>query len=72
MRIHVLFADATSSVLVPCGDGKITIMELITRARIRFRKIQADKVSLKCNMRPITREREQREVRVRVSERERE
>ena len=43
MRIHVLFAGATSSILEPCGDGKITIMELITKAKIRLRKIPTDK-----------------------------
>ena len=45
MRIHVLFANAMS-VLVPCGDGKITIRELIENATIRFGKILTEKVSL--------------------------
>ena len=41
MRIQVLFGD--TPVLVPCGDGKLTVRELIQKAITRFKKV-VDKV----------------------------
>ena len=42
MRIQVLFGE--TQVLVPCGDGKITVGELIEKAITRYRKV-TNKVS---------------------------
>lgn len=41
MRIQVVF-DSTP-VLVPCGDGHLTVGELIQKAILRFKKV-VDKV----------------------------
>ena len=38
MRIQVLFN--TTPVLVPCGDGKLTVADLIQKAIVRFKKIK--------------------------------
>lgn len=37
MRIQVLFDE--TSVLVPCGDGKLTVKELVDKAIVRFKKV---------------------------------
>lgn len=37
MRIQVLFND--TSVLVPCGDGRLTIKELVDKAIVRYKKV---------------------------------
>ena len=37
MRIQVQFGE--TQVLVPCGDGKITISELVEKAIVRYRKV---------------------------------
>lgn len=42
MRIQVFF-DSTP-ILVPCGDGNLTVGELIQKAILRFKKV-VDKVS---------------------------
>lgn len=44
MRIQVLFDE--TSVLVPCGDGKLTVKELVDKAIIRFKKV-LNKVSVR-------------------------
>ena len=42
MRIQVVFNS--TPVLVPCGDGDLTVGELIQKAILRFKKV-VDKVS---------------------------
>ena len=37
MRVQVLFGK--TSVLVPCGDGKLPVKELVDKAIVRFRKV---------------------------------
>lgn len=37
MRIQVLFNE--TSVLVPCGDGRLTVKELVDKAIVRFKKV---------------------------------
>ncbi len=37
MRIQVVFK--TTPILVPCGDGKLTVGELIEKAIVRFKKL---------------------------------
>ena len=37
MRIQVVFNN--TPVLVPCGDGKLTVAELIQKAIVRFKKV---------------------------------
>ncbi len=37
MRIQVLFNE--TPVLVPCGDGKLTVKELVDKAVVRFKKV---------------------------------
>ena len=37
MRIQVQFGE--TQVLVPCGDGKITVSELVEKAIVRYRKV---------------------------------
>lgn len=37
MRIQVLFNE--TSVLVPCGDGNLTVKELVDKAIVRFKKV---------------------------------
>ena len=37
MRIQVLFND--TSVLVPCGDGQLTVRELVDKAIVRYKKV---------------------------------
>lgn len=43
MRIQVVFN--TTPVLVPCGDGHLTVGELIQKAILRFKRV-VDKVKL--------------------------
>ena len=43
MRITVVFNG--TPVLVPCGDGKMTVGELIEKAIVRFKKVAQNKVS---------------------------
>jgi hypothetical protein len=42
MRIQVVFNS--TPILVPCGDGHLTVGELIQKAVLRFKKV-VDKVS---------------------------
>ena len=42
MRIQVVFNS--TPILVPCGDGKLTVGELIQKAIVRFKKL-GNKVS---------------------------
>ena len=44
MRIQVQFGE--TQVLVPCGDGKITVSELVEKAIVRYRKV-TNRVSVK-------------------------
>ena len=37
MRIQVVFNN--TPILVPCGDGKLTVGELIQKAIVRFKKL---------------------------------
>ena len=37
MRIQVLFNE--TSVLVPCGDGRLTVKELVDKAIVRYKKV---------------------------------
>ena len=37
MRIQVLFNS--TSVLVPCGDGKLSVRELVEKAIDRYKKV---------------------------------
>ena len=37
MRIQVIFGE--TSLLVPCGDGKLTVGELIEKSVTRFKKV---------------------------------
>jgi len=37
MRIQVLFNE--TSVLVPCGAGKLTVRELVDKAIIRYKQV---------------------------------
>ena len=37
MRIQVLFNE--TSVLVPCGDGALTVKELVDKAIVRYKKV---------------------------------
>lgn len=47
MRIQVLFSE--TSVLVPCGDGQISVRELVDKAIVRFKKV-LNKVTKKCSV----------------------
>lgn len=59
MRIQVFFSSTNTSVLVPCGDGKLTVGELTHKAIVRYKKV-ANKV--RGNERGGKGEGEQREV----------
>ena len=39
MRIQVFFSSTNTSVLVPCGDGKLTVGELTHKAIVRYKKV---------------------------------
>ncbi len=42
MRIQVVFKS--TPILVPCGDGKLTVGELIEKAIVRFKKLGGNRV----------------------------
>lgn len=44
MRVHMVFGD--TSILVPCGDGKLTVAELVEKGVVKFKKFIATKVCL--------------------------
>ena len=39
MRIHMVFGE--TSILVPCGDGKLAVSELVEKAIGKFKKFIA-------------------------------
>ncbi len=39
MRIHMVFGE--TSILVPCGDGKLTVAELVEKSVVKFKKFIA-------------------------------